>query len=121
MKVQSSHTTTIQKLKWSAVIVLLIATVAVNVLFMSQGVLFCGGLSLVLITAALGLVYTTETGAKLVEFFSGARTEVRRVVWPTRQETVQATLLVMAAVVVMSIVLWGVDSLLFYLMALFTA
>jgi len=41
-----------------------------------------------------------------------AKTEIRRVVWPTRQETVQTTLIVLAVVIFMSLVLWGVDSLL---------
>jgi preprotein translocase subunit SecE len=41
-----------------------------------------------------------------------ARTEIRKVVWPTRQETTQTTLIVVAVVLVMALVLWGLDSLL---------
>ena len=38
--------------------------------------------------------------------------EVRKVVWPTRQETLQTTLIVMAVVVVVALILWAVDGLL---------
>ncbi|MEC8716811.1 MAG: preprotein translocase subunit SecE, partial [Pseudomonadota bacterium] len=41
-----------------------------------------------------------------------ARVEIRKVVWPTREETTQTTLVVLALVFVMSLILWGLDSLL---------
>jgi preprotein translocase SecE subunit len=50
---------------------------------------------------------------QLIQFFKDARLEIRKVVWPTRQETLQATLMVLVAVVVMAILLWLVDMALF--------
>jgi preprotein translocase subunit SecE len=47
-----------------------------------------------------------------------ARVEIRKVVWPTRQETTQTTLIVVAVVLVMALVLWGLDSLLGWLISL---
>jgi preprotein translocase subunit SecE len=47
-----------------------------------------------------------------------ARVEIRKVVWPTRQETTQTTLIVVAVVLVMSLLLWGVDSLLGWIVSL---
>ena len=38
-------------------------------------------------------------------------TEIRKVVWPNRTETTQTTLIVLAAVIVASLLLWGLDSL----------
>jgi preprotein translocase subunit SecE len=51
----------------------------------------------------------TERGRAIREFFLESRTEVRKVVWPSRQETVQTTLIVFAVVIVMGIFLWLVD------------
>jgi len=48
-------------------------------------------------------------GRRVWNFGLDARTEVRKVVWPTRQETWQTTLIVFAMVLVMAIVLWLVD------------
>jgi len=49
-------------------------------------------------------------GRELAGFFRESQNEVRRVVWPTRQETVQTTLIVLATVVVVACVLWLFDA-----------
>lgn len=51
----------------------------------------------------------TEVGGRAVAFTRGAVVEVRKVVWPTRKETVQTTMMVMAMVVIVGIILWVFD------------
>ena len=46
--------------------------------------------------------------------------ELRKVVWPTRQETIQTTLIVVAMVVVAALILWGLDKVFFWLVAWLT-
>jgi len=40
-----------------------------------------------------------------------SRTEIRRVVWPSRPETTQTTLIVIVAITIAGLILWGLDSL----------
>ena len=54
----------------------------------------------------------TSKGSALFELAIGARTEWRKVVWPTKQERNQTTLIVVAVILLMSLILWGIDSLL---------
>ena len=54
----------------------------------------------------------TEVGARTLGYLRDTRTEVRKVVWPTRQETVQTTLLVIVMVMIAALLLWGYDSVL---------
>ena len=54
----------------------------------------------------------TEQGRRLWRFAGDARTEVRKVVWPTRQETVQTTLVVIVMVLILGIILWLFDMML---------
>ena len=61
---------------------------------------------------AVGIAFTTATGQAILSFGREARTEVRKVVWPTRQETLQTTLMVVVAVIILGIFLWLVDMLL---------
>jgi preprotein translocase subunit SecE len=61
---------------------------------------------------AVGVALTTGTGRAIVSFGHEARTEVRKVVWPTRQETVQTTLMVVVAVIILGIFLWLIDMML---------
>jgi preprotein translocase subunit SecE len=60
---------------------------------------------------ALALTLTTTQGQAFLKLLKEAQIEARRVVWPTKDETLQTTMIVFAVVVVMSLVLWGVDSL----------
>ncbi len=63
---------------------------------------------------AVGLVFWTELGQRLMSFSRESRVELRKVVWPTRQETVQITLIVLVLVFLIGLFLWLVDSLLFW-------
>jgi len=56
----------------------------------------------------------------MLMFVRGAQAELRKVVWPTKQETVQSTLVVIAMVTVMGLVLWGFDALLLRVVAWLT-
>ena len=52
---------------------------------------------------------TTAKGAQTREFLGESRFELRKVVWPTRQEAMRMTWVVMLVVVVMSLMLAGFD------------
>ena len=66
------------------------------------------------IIAALGLVLTTELGRNIWNFMLESKQEVRRVVWPTREETIRTTLMVFLMALVVGLVLWGLDGFLFW-------
>ena len=61
---------------------------------------------------AIMISSTTNIGQNLIGFGREARMEVRKVVWPTRQETVQTTFMVLVAVIIIGIFLWLIDMLL---------
>ncbi len=58
---------------------------------------------------ALAIAVQTRKGHTAWEFVREARTEVRKVVWPTRKETVHTTGIIMAMVTVVAIFLWLLD------------
>ena len=61
----------------------------------------------------------TLKGRVFLNFVKEARHELRKVVWPSRQEATKNTILVAIIVVLMSCLLWGVDSLFSWLIAWF--
>jgi preprotein translocase subunit SecE len=67
---------------------------------------------LILGALAAWLAVQTTKGAALLNLCLEAKTEVRKVVWPTRQETTQTTMIVLVVVFILAIVLWLLDSLL---------
>jgi preprotein translocase subunit SecE len=65
--------------------------------------------------AAAGLAWFTEPGKRFFAFSQDAVTEARKVVWPTRKETMQMTGVVILFVIVMALFLWLVDGALTWL------
>lgn len=66
------------------------------------------------------ILYQTALGKRTVAFFRDARTEVRKVVWPSRAETTQTTITVVIIVIIVGIFLWLLDMLLSGLFKLIT-
>ena len=63
---------------------------------------------------SFGLIMTTAIGKSFLGFLRDSRVEVRKMVWPTRQETVQTTLIVVALVFLVGLLLWTLDAMLFW-------
>ncbi len=69
---------------------------------------------IVVVLAVLGVMLTTEMGKGIWGFVLESKQEVRKVVWPAREETFRTTLLVFAMVFVVGLVLWLLDMFLFW-------
>ena len=73
----------------------------------------------VILVSGLGLfvMSTTIEGKESLKIILESRTEIRRVVWPTRTETTQTVLIVVVAIFLCALLLWGLDSLFGWAMA----
>ncbi|NMH60962.1 preprotein translocase subunit SecE [Alteromonas ponticola] len=96
-------------LKWLVVFALLIGLVTANYMFGEYSVLYRALVAVGVGAIALFIAATTEKGSTFLSFAKDSRMEVRKVIWPTRQETNQTTLIVIAATVVVGLILWGLD------------
>lgn len=105
-------------LKWLTVAALVVAGVVGNQYFSAEPILYRVLVLLVLAVVAGFVGLQTTRGQAFFGLAKEARVEIRKVVWPTRQETTQTTLIVVAVVLVMALVLWGLDSLLGWLVSL---
>lgn len=65
---------------------------------------------LVGLLVAAGVAWTSEPGKRFLAFGRDSVAEAKRVVWPTRKETLQTTAIVIAFAVTMALFLWGVDA-----------
>jgi preprotein translocase subunit SecE len=101
-------------LLWVLIVILLAVGIGANYYYhqivwslrVAVGIVFVGLLGLIALQ--------TQQGKAALVFAKEARVELRRVTWPTRQETIQTTLLIVALVVIMALILWGIDSLLMW-------
>ena len=107
---QAEKSKTYNTVLWVAVIALTAAAVVGNIYFEEQSVLFRAAALVVVAAVVLGLWLQTAMGVKFRHLYHGARIELRKVVWPTRQETLQSSLVVLAVVAVIALILWLFDS-----------
>jgi preprotein translocase subunit SecE len=110
--VENNEAGTGNTLRLIAAVVLLIAGLGVFYWFST----WTAALRVVALLAAMGLAvalaWSTRQGRQTREFLSESQFELRKVVWPTRQEAFQTTLVILVVVIILSLVLWLVDMLL---------
>lgn len=104
--------------RWLAVVALVVVGVVGNQYYSASPILYRVLVLLALAAVAVFIGLQTVKGKSFAVLVKEARTEIRKVVWPTRQETTQTTLIVVAVVLVMALLLWGLDSLLGWLVSL---
>ena len=80
----------------------------------SSGALRLGGV-FAAVAAAVAVSYTSSFGRFVREFVSESHFELRKVVWPTGQETRQTTLVIFVVVAIVSLLLFMFDSLLVWI------
>lgn len=108
-------------LLWIIAVALIIVAAVGNTYFTAQLSLVVRVLALVALGAgAVAAAALTNQGQKTLHFIKESRTELRKIIWPTRPEATQTTLIVIAMCVVVSLVLWGIDSIIVRLVAFLT-
>jgi preprotein translocase subunit SecE len=105
---------------WTVIVLLVAAGISANYYFATQpiAIRLIGWLVLACATAFIAL--QTRSGQLVWQFMRESRIEMRKVTWPTRQETIQTTMVVVGMVVIVSLILWGLDSFLLWAIAILT-
>jgi preprotein translocase subunit SecE len=110
-KVNSSTSKQLDTVKLVLAVLALILGIAGFHFFETQPTYLRLGVLLGSVVVGVALVYFTELGRSLFNFFQDAKTEMRKVVWPTRAETIHTTLIVFVVVLLAALVLWLLDTL----------
>ena len=97
------------KVKLAAAAVLVVASVAAFYALGKEDLWLRVVALLLLLAAAVGTFFTSESGKQLIAYGRDSSREVRKVVWPTRKEAMQMTGYVFAFVFVMALFLWLTD------------
>jgi preprotein translocase subunit SecE len=107
------------RVKWLLVFVILSLAVVGNYLYELTALEKAIAI-VVLVVIAGAVAAQTHKGRTFINFAKESRTEVRKVVWPTRQETMQTTLVVLVATLIMGLLLWGLDAILLRVVSFLT-
>jgi preprotein translocase subunit SecE len=104
----------LDKAKLAVAIILIVGGIFAYYWFENQSIWLRTAYVLIGTVAALALAWQTRIGHATLSFIMSSRNEVRKMVWPTRQETVQTTLFVMVTVLAVGVFMWLLDLALFW-------
>lgn len=97
-------------IKWVGIVILFLVLVVGNYLYRDYYVVLRGLIVTIIFLVAMYIIYTTKIGKSLVIFGQESLVELKQVVWPTYKEGLQTTLIVVVVTVIVSLVLWGLDT-----------
>ena len=106
---------TLDTLKMASAVAILLSSVFSFYYFSELSVLIRVLVVIFSVILSLMIFFSTQRGIIFWDFIQGSRVEMRKVVWPTKQETIQTTLTVFVFVLVLGIFFWLLDFLLLYI------
>ena len=109
---ETTSSSALDWLKWLVVIALLGGAVYGNWYYQDESLLLRVVALLAVALVAVLIAVQTERGRNTWNLLKESRSEIRRVVWPSNQETTQTTMVVLVLVLIFALILWGLDSLL---------
>ena len=104
----------VDNLKLIAAVLVIVVGITVFYVFGDMSALLRALIVVVSVVAAAGVALTSTPGKNAWQFTIGTRAEIRKVIWPSRRETMQSTLIVILMVLVVGIYLWMLDALSFW-------
>ena len=117
----TTSTTGFDWVAWTTIVLLLLAGIVANIYFggIAPSIRIALWIVGFLLLAILAL--QTQQGKVFFEFTKDVRMELRKVVWPLRQQTIKTTGLVIIAVIIFALILWAIDSTLLYAVSKLTS
>lgn len=107
-------------LKWLLVCTLIAGSIFANEHYSDVAWAIRVAVGIVVAVVVIVIALQTSKGVVFGEFIKHVRLELRKVVWPTRQETKQTTWIVIAMVVASSLLVWGMDTVLLWVVGWLT-
>ena len=109
---KDKNTTSVRdRIVWWVVFAIVAAGIWGNSYYREDLAVYIRALALIGLAVLAGfLLFQTERGRNLWILIRDARSELRRVIWPNRQETLQTTLIVLVMVMIFALILWMLDS-----------
>ncbi|PPI88962.1 preprotein translocase subunit SecE [Candidatus Pantoea edessiphila] len=96
--------------KWLIILILLLVAIIGNYYYQETTLYLRMIAIVILFIISSWILLSTKQGKKILVFTRESKAEIKKVVWPTYQETFRITLIVIAVTTIMSLILWGLDN-----------
>ena len=114
------HPTIVDTAKLALALFIVLGGLVAYYYFANQSALLRALAVLIALGAGVGVAFTSLQGQWLWKFIQGSRVELNKVVWPTREETIQTTLIVLLVAAIGGVFFFLIDMFLAWITARLT-
>ncbi|AYN24460.1 preprotein translocase subunit SecE [Buchnera aphidicola] len=107
----------LEKIKWFFIIVIFITSFFINNFFDKVGFFTRTFIVTLLISFAISIAVYTKKIKKIFLYIKASKNEMKKITWPQYKETLYTTFIIISVTIVISLLLWGLDSIIFRLIA----
>ncbi|QCI24704.1 preprotein translocase subunit SecE [Buchnera aphidicola (Rhopalosiphum padi)] len=110
-------TKNLEKIKWFFIILILITSFFIHIFFDKIGFFTRTSIITLLVGFAIGIAIYTKRVKDIFLYINASKNEMKKIIWPQYKETLYTTFIIISVTIVISLFLWGLDSIIFRLIA----
>ncbi|WP_348769457.1 preprotein translocase subunit SecE [Buchnera aphidicola] len=107
----------IEKIKWTFIFINFILCILIDCYLNKINFFIRFALITCLISFALGILIYTKKGKIILLYINSSKNEIQKIMWPKYKETLYTTVIIILVTIFMSLLLWGLDNIIFRLIA----
>ncbi|QCI25281.1 preprotein translocase subunit SecE [Buchnera aphidicola (Sitobion avenae)] len=107
----------LEKIKWLSISIFFIISFFINYYFYKTQLFIRMFMISFFILCAITTFIYTEQGKKILSYIIVSKKEMQKIIWPKYKETLYTTFIVISVTILISLILWSVDSIIFRLIA----
>ncbi|WP_343154291.1 preprotein translocase subunit SecE [Buchnera aphidicola (Aphis aurantii)] len=107
----------IEKIKWTFIFINFILCILIDCYLNKINFFIRFALIICLISFALGILIYTKKGKIILLYINSSKNEIQKIMWPKYKETLYTTVIIILVTIFMSLLLWGLDNIIFRLIA----
>lgn len=108
----------LESVKWVGISLSILIVILINYVGYNVNLYIKNLLVLILLFLISVILCTTKLGKFMIEFGKESYLELQKVIWPSYQDSLNMTLIVVTVTIIISLMLWGLDTLLVNLISL---
>ncbi|AHG60320.1 preprotein translocase subunit SecE [Buchnera aphidicola] len=107
----------LEKIKWLSVSVFFILSIFINYYFYEKQLLLRILIIFFLVICSISILLCTKKGKNIFSYIKMSKKEMQKITWPEYKETLYTTFIVISVTIIISLILWGLDNIIFRLIA----
>lgn len=107
----------LEKIKWFFITAIFITSFFINNFFDKMGSFTRISIITLLVVFAISIALYTKKVKNVFVYINASKNEMKKITWPQYKETLHTTFIIISVTILISLLLWGLDSIIFRLIA----